>query len=489
MDKGIRILIVEDSEADAEFITREFGKRDFVHTSKWVKSREEFLGALEEYGPDIILCDYKMPSFGASEVLAILKKSSREIPLIVVSGTIGEDVAIDMMKSGAVDYVMKNMLARVVPAIQRALKETQIKADYKRAEESVRLSAQNWQDTFDALNDAVWLLSPDYRILRSNKAARAMFFREAEEIVGRYCYEVMHGRDKPYPECPISRMRSSGHREVAEFLWSERWLSVTVDPLFDSTGSLAGIVHVITDITGRKQSEETVKKLMNVKSKFISMVSHELRSPLAVVQEALGVVSEGIVGSVTGEQKDVLNMAQRNIDRLSRLINNVLDFQKIESGKMEFDILENDINEVVAEVHESVSVLSKKNGLDLKVELEEALPKIRFDRDKFFQVLMNLASNAIANTQSGSVTLRTQKENDAVHITVRDTGSGISAEDMSKLFQPFKQVGGMGSKKKGGTGLGLAISQEIILAHHGKIWVESEVGSGATFHITLPLSK
>jgi PAS domain S-box-containing protein len=489
MDKEIKILIAEDSQADAELITRELGKGDFAHTTKWVKSKEEFLQALGEYAPDVIFCDYNMPGFGAPEALEIIKERLPAVPFIVISGTIGEDIAVEMLKSGATDYVMKNNLPKLASAVQRALKEAQERTERKRAEESVHLSAQNWQNTFDAVSDAMWLLSADSRILRSNKAAQAMFGLKADEILGRYCYEVIHGTDKPHPECPIARMRSSGHRETADFFIDGRWLSVTVDPFFDPTGSLAGIVHVVTDVTGRKQAEEAVEKLANIKSKFTAVVSHELRSPLAVVQEALDIVSEGIVGSVNSEQKDILNMAKKNIHRLSRLINDVLDFKKIESGKMEFDIRENDLKNVVTEVCDIIRILAKKKGLDLRLETDEVLPEIKFDRDKVIQVIMNLVNNAVANTQTGSVTLGIQKENDVVHVRVRDTGAGISAEDLPRLFQPFEQLDAGKGRAKGGTGLGLAITKEIILAHHGKIWVESELGKGSTFHFVLPIQE
>jgi PAS domain S-box-containing protein len=420
-------------------------------------------------------------------------------------------------------------------------------------------------------------------------------------------------------------MQISGHREAAELFWSGRWLSITVDPLFDPAGAMTGIVHVVADITGRKRMErelaqakenqyrtlienlpqkvflkdrnsvylscnehyardlkirpeeiagktdhdffptylaekyrnddkkvmesgktesweeeyhvigdylkgsqksfirivkapvldnagrvtgvfglfwditeqkmlETEKSRVEVlasvaetKTKFASTVSHELRSPLAVIIGALDIALDGLTGEVNDELKEILEIAKKNSERLIYLIGNVLDFQKIESGKMEYHILENNLKEAVAEVQASMSVLAKGKGLDLRVELEEGLPKIKFAWVQLIQVLTNLANNAIRYTESGSVTLAAKKENDMVHVRVQDTGSGIPAEDIPKLFQPFEQVGGLSSKQKGGTGLGLAISKEIILAHHGKIWAESDIGKGSTFHFTLPL--
>ena len=217
------------------------------------------------------------------------------------------------------------------------------------------------------------------------------------------------------------------------------------------------------------------------------MVSHELRSPLAVIKESLDVALDGMAGPVNEELKRILEVAKKNIDRLGRLINNVLDFQKIEAGKMEFDVQENDLNEVAAEVCKSMSVLSEKKGLELRPELGEGLSKVKFNRDKIIQVLMNLVSNAIKYTERGGVTVITRREDGTAHVMVRDTGPGIKDEDMPHLFQPFAQLDGGSGKKKGGTGLGLAISKEIILAHGGRVWAEAGTGKGTTFHFTLPL--
>ncbi len=247
-------------------------------------------------------------------------------------------------------------------------------------------------------------------------------------------------------------------------------------------------VVIQQQITQRELAEAASKKMVKAKSQFISMVSHELRSPLSAIKQALEIVLGEMVGSLKAEQKDILALAVRNVDRLKRLINNALDFQRIEAGKMTYDISEHDMHEVVAEVQKSMSVLSRQKGLELRIELEKDLPKIKFDQDRLIQVLTNLVSNAINNTETGSVTLAVQKEANAAHFTVRDTGWGIPAEEIPKLFQPFEQVSGPTSKCKGGSGLGLVIAREIVHGHSGAIWVESEEGQGSVFHFTLPLS-
>jgi len=153
---------------------------------------------------------------------------------------------------------------------------------------------------------------------------------------------------------------------------------------------------------------------------------------------------------------------------------------------MEFDIRENDLGATLTEVVEGLSILSKRGELSLKVECDSGLSRVKFDRDKISQVLTNLVSNAFSSTENGGVMLRARREPARVHVSVKDTGRGIRADDLERIFEPFEQAGKNG-KKKGGSGLGLAISKEIIQAHHGEIWVESEIGKGSTFHFTLPL--
>ena len=252
------------------------------------------------------------------------------------------------------------------------------------------------------------------------------------------------------------------------------------------------VLLAIEDITERKRLEEELKLAdelksdTEMKSKFTSMVSHELRSPLGVIKEGVNFVLEGLAGNINNEQKDLLEIVKRNTDRLGRLINNVLDFQKMESGKMTFDFGENDINETVLEVSKAMSLLAKEKGLDLAVDADDNIPRIRFDKDRIIGVLTNLVSNAIKYTEKGNITISTKQEDNMVHVIVRDTGMGIKAEDMEKLFQVFEQLDSTRDKKKGGTGLGLAISNEIILAHKGKIWAESQAGKGSVFHFTIP---
>ncbi|MFH1413729.1 MAG: ATP-binding protein [Candidatus Omnitrophota bacterium] len=237
----------------------------------------------------------------------------------------------------------------------------------------------------------------------------------------------------------------------------------------------------------RQKTEGTLRKVLKVKSDFVSMVSHELRTPLTAIKEGIGIVLDGETGLINEEQEDFLNTAKRNVDRLTRIINDVLDFQKIESGRMEFETKANDINEVVREIDKTMGQLAKNKGLDFKIELKEDLPKIEFDIGKITQVLVNLVGNAIKFTDRGGITITTDRKDNAVCISVHDTGLGIAEIEKPRLFQPFEQLGK--ERMTGGTGLGLVISKQIIEQHKGKIWSESKFGKGSTFCFVLPITE
>jgi signal transduction histidine kinase len=242
----------------------------------------------------------------------------------------------------------------------------------------------------------------------------------------------------------------------------------------------------LEDLTvAKKKVEETMK----VKSDFTSMVSHELRTPLTAIKEGIAIVLDGSTGTVNEEQREFLDLAKRNVDRLARLINDVLDFQKLEAGGMAFNIQENDINATVSDVRKMLLLSAQKKGLDLVLKIGEDLPMIRFDKDKTTQVLMNLVNNAVKFTDKGNVTIMTSKGANFIQVAVQDTGVGIKEEDLPKLFQKFVQLGNSNDRKTGGSGLGLAISKEIIEKQRGKIWAESKLGVGTAFYFLLPIKE
>ncbi len=232
-----------------------------------------------------------------------------------------------------------------------------------------------------------------------------------------------------------------------------------------------------------------LKSMFEVQREFTSTVSHELRTPLSSIKTAIDIVMSGTAGTLTADQKNFLEKAKSNVDRLNRLINDILDLSKLESGRATLKIQENDINKIIDDIAEIQRSVATKQGIYLNTQLEAGMPKVAFDVDKIHQVLDNLIGNAIKFTEKGGITVSTlnRKESNYVEVCIKDTGHGISEEDISKLFQKFQQLGDPAKRKTGGTGLGLAICKEIMRQHGGKIWVESKPGEGSSFYFILPI--
>ena len=246
------------------------------------------------------------------------------------------------------------------------------------------------------------------------------------------------------------------------------------------------LVRAVRYAIERKQTRK-LKEEAEAKSRFVSTVSHELRTPLTAMKEGIVIILNGEAGKIKDKQRKFLDIVRRNIDRLTRLINDVLDFQKLEAGKMEVNIQENDINEVVKEIQKAMEPLVKENGLTITAVLDESLPIVNCDRDKIAQVLTNLVDNAIKFTEKGDIKIVTTKSDGTVHISIQDTGCGIRKEDLPRLFNEFEQLYSINERKTGGTGLGLAISRKIVEKHNGKIWAESQLGKGTTISFVLPI--
>jgi len=206
------------------------------------------------------------------------------------------------------------------------------------------------------------------------------------------------------------------------------------------------------------------------------------------MKEAIGIVLDGAAGQIDEKQRKFLDIAKRNVDRLARLINSVLDFQKLEAGEIRLNLQDHDIHEVAEEVHQTMTPAAVKQSIHLALELVDNLPRAKFDRDKIIQVLTNLVNNAIKFTpEHGRVSICVQCQREELVMRVSDTGMGIPKEGLSKIFDRFYRVHRPG-KEIQGTGLGLSIVNKIVMMHSGRIEVESEVGKGTTFTVFLPLA-
>jgi len=245
-----------------------------------------------------------------------------------------------------------------------------------------------------------------------------------------------------------------------------------------------GIVILLRDVTREREIDQ-------MKSDFVSVVSHELRTPLAAMKGATDNLLDGLAGELNSVEKECLVITKRNIDRLNRLICDLLDISRIEAGKIQLNKEPVDLASLLKEIARIFQELAKENNLELITSLASGLPKVNADPDKIAQVLTNLVGNAVKFTPGGGqISISASDGGDFIQVDVMDTGLGIPRQDLERVFDKFYQVTLPGSQKKAaGTGLGLPISKGIIEKHGGKIWVESELGKGSKFSFRLPVSS
>lgn len=255
------------------------------------------------------------------------------------------------------------------------------------------------------------------------------------------------------------------------------------------------------------ETNEKLEKLERLKSEFISIVSHELRTPLTSIKNSLDILGSGRCGEVTQGAEKFLSMAVRNVQRLSGIINDLLDLSKIEAGKMDFNFAPANISTVIGYVKSALSEVAKSKGVELIAKEAENLPDTKFDTQRLEQVLSNLVSNAIKFTSNGkTITISSKLVNaaelninelfkpelrhlsgDYIQVCVEDEGIGIGENDVLRAFDKFAQIENSLSRKAGGTGLGLPIAKQLLEAHKGAIWCDSELNKGSKFYFIIPL--
>ncbi|HUU37094.1 MAG TPA: ATP-binding protein [Candidatus Desulfaltia sp.] len=248
----------------------------------------------------------------------------------------------------------------------------------------------------------------------------------------------------------------------------------------------------VRDITARKQADELRMeierhiKLDKLKDNFINTVSHELRTPLSITKEAISLILEKVQGEINDQQTEILTIAKNNIERLARIINGLLDVSKIEAGKVELRKEDIDLQSLVREVAQSFEGKAREKGLDLRLSLPDRTILAYADKDKLAQIFTNLVDNAVKFTVAGSIKIRAAEKEGIIECGVRDTGIGITPEDLPKIFDRFTQFGRKDGPGEKGTGLGLSIVKGLVEVHGGEIRVESEVGKGTEVTFALP---
>ena len=358
---------------------------------------------------------------------------------------------------------------------------------------ALKKSEKKYRQLVEDANSIILRMDTKGNLTFLNKFALKFFGYKENEILGRHVIGTIVP-DADFSGRDLKSMIDDIMRHPDRYVNNENenmlhdgqrvWIAWTNKAVFDNNDHHKEILCVGNDITKIKKSEELLKEMDKRKSDFVANVSHEFRSPLGIMQQGLAQVLDGFSGKINARQREMLEIAKRSVDRLTRLVADLLDIARIESGKMELKIEQIKIVPLVNEIIANDKIEISKRHLILKKHMNKNTGALQADKDKLTEVIMNLLSNAIKYTPSGGeIIVRLQGERDDVRFEISDSGPGIAKKDISKLFDKFERIK---AEKQEGTGLGLAICKSIIDLHKGRIWAESDIGKGSKFIFTLP---
>lgn len=426
----------------------------------------------------------------------ILKAKELNIPTstnyenIIASGNVDEVINV----TGSND-VQRKLIAISPPGIEvvgghSAKLFWNVIEEHAKALHAHRNSENRIMKVFNSLLTGVIVIdAKTHTIVDSNPMAVKMIGAKKKDIIGKVCHKFICPAE--VEKCPITDLGQEIDRSERTLVRADgSEITVLKSATSMTLNKKTYIIDSFMDISEQKKAQEELNEAMEIKSKFLSMASHELKNPLATIDMAMGIVLNEMVGEINDKQRDTLNRAKRQLDRLTRLAKDILDFQSLRHGKMSFNMQPNDINDTVREVfHNFYQSLSDKN-LFFKLNLDEGLPNdALFDKDRIVQVLTNLINNAFKFTNDGGIEIITEQDGGFIQVIVKDTGCGIEQKDLTRLFKSFEQLDNAQGIREKGTGLGLAICKDIIAEHDGNIWAESTPGSGSALHFTIPIKE
>lgn len=498
--RPLRALLVEDSRLDAELLQVQLGRLYPQARLTLARDEAQALQALQGGGWDLILSDYELAGFTGADMLEHRNRTAPHVPFVFVSGVIGEDNAVELLKRGATDYVSKSRLARLGPVLQRALREADDRRARELAERQLRQADLRFARVVDSLRDyAVILLDDDGRIVFWNQAARGIFGYAAADVLGQSADLLFPAQDAAAGAlaAQLRQARSAGKASDNRWLVARDgrrlWAEGVVTALEDDQGRAAGFCKLVHDGTqaylageALRAAKEEADRANRAKDRFLAVLSHELRTPLAPIATAVHVLEK--VAQLDERHRNLLPMIRRNVALEARLIDDLLDLTAISSGKVSLHRERVDMHQLLEAVVGMVQESANDKRIGLELALQAADPWVEGDQARMQQVLWNILRNAIKFTPpDGRILVRTENRDGNFQLACSDSGIGIAQEALPRIFSPFEQADAEVARSYGGLGLGLAIAHGLMAQHGGQIHAASDGrGLGATFLITLP---
>jgi PAS domain S-box-containing protein len=498
--RNLRALLVEDSRLDAELLRVQLERAYPNVRLEVMRDEAAFLEALQSGSWDVVLSDYELPGFTGADLLEHRNRIAPDIPFIFVSGVIGEDNAVELLKRGATDYVSKARLSRLPPVLRRALREAEDRRGREAAERQLRHADIIFARVVDGLRDyAVILLDEHGRVQFWNQAARTIFGYAADEVLGRSAAMLFPPESVPEASLAAELDQARRNGKASDNRWMlardgrRLWAEGVVTALEDEKGHAGGFCKLVHDATESHLAAEALRlakdeadRANQAKDRFLAVLSHELRTPLAPIRTAVHVLEK--VAEVDERHRELLPMIRRNVALEARLIDDLLDLTAISAGKVHLRRERVDMHQLTRAVVAMVQETVQDKEIRLDLDLHAGNPWVEADQARMQQVLWNVLRNAAKFTPGGGrIAVRTQVSGGEFTLACADSGIGIAPEALPRIFRPFEQADSEVSSSYGGLGLGLAIAQGLMQQHGGQIRASSGGrGTGSTFTITLP---
>lgn len=490
MNGKARILLVDDESRFRETSKRLLSLRGFEVMG--AENGNAGLEILSKNSIDLIILDLKMPVMGGEEFLAAMRPTHPDVPVIVITGHGTLDIAVECMKKGAYDFITKPFeMEHLLLTIDRALEKRKLEEEKKRyQEENVRnlieLSTEKkrLETIIHCMANGLMVTNKNMEIVLHNPALFRLLERSGDLTNPVPVREVI--QDETLLET-LKRIQSGEVPEKGFFSHEIhagtkvlRAISApTLGPDRNVFWAVAGAVTLLEDITAFKQLDQ-------MKSDFLNLVAHELRSPLVSIRQLNSVLLEGLAGPLQEKQQDFVKRSMNKIDALLSLINDLLDVARLEGGRLVRQQVAVDIGKMIQEMLALMESRAKEQGVTLVCSVQNMKP-LMADPRNIEEVLNNLLSNAINySPDGGTVTVTAKGLDQSIEIKVSDQGVGIPPEEVPKIFEKFYRVKHPKTRHVTGTGLGLSLVKGIVEAYHGSIGVESVPGKGTTFTIILP---
>jgi PAS domain S-box-containing protein len=495
MGVPLRVLIVEDQEDDALLLLRVLRRANYDPHFDRVDTAGTMEAALDRQSWDIIIADYTLPEFNGLAALALVQKRGLDLPFILVSGSIGEDIAVTAMKTGAHDYIMKSNLSRLIPAVERELRECEVRRARQRAEETLQENYQLMHAVFEGTSEAIFVKDLQGRYVVINSAGARVFGKTPAAVIGKddaelfsaeSCRNIM-AHDRQVLTCGETQV----YEETGEVMGVTRTFLSTKGPHRDHQGNIVGVIGIARDITERKQSQEQFQRQRDAlyqseklatMGQLLAGVAHELNNPLSVVMGQAALLRQSVRNKRQMERAEKIVLAA---ERCARIVNNFLALARQRSPERQVV----HVNQVVREAVELLAYPLRVDSVEVAWDLTADVPALWADAHQLHQVMVNLVANAhqamreMAGPRRLTVATGASAGGARVWVEVRDTGPGISAELEGRIFEPF-----FTTKPPGvGTGLGLSLCQGIVEGHGGWIGIVRGEVPGAVFRVELPV--